>query len=194
MVPEDKYYSQIFDFLRPHPARGFTLVEVLVAVALAGLLAAMIAGVMSRGILASEALLEHGEEESEKIVLRRILHRDFKAMDWGSGLEPTPEGFRLYTGHNMLLSSPLPVEVVWSFEEGEIVRREESPDLTYSREQTLYQDMDSVELEFLSLRDERWIPLDSWIRAPDRLYPRAVRLKLDFTGQDRFEIVEHLPL
>ncbi|WP_291319821.1 type II secretion system protein [Desulfonatronospira sp.] len=175
-------------------ARGFTLVEILVAVAIAGLLAAMIAGVMSRGILTSEALLEQRESEAEKTVLRRILHRDFLGMEWGSGLEPATEGFRLYTGHNMLLSSSLPVEVFWSFEGGEIVRREESQVLGYSKEQTLYQDMESVELEFLSSRDRRWIRLDSWLRDPNRPHPGAVRLTLHFSGQNRFEIVEHLPL
>ncbi len=175
-------------------ARGFTLVEVLVAVVIAGLLAAMIAGVMSRGILASEVLLEHRESEAEKTVLRRILHRDFKAMEWNSGLEPTAQGFRLYTGHNLLLSSSFPVEVIWIFEGGEIVRREESQVLTYAREQTLYQDMESVELEFFSSRHKRWIRLDSWLRDPNPPHPGAVRLKLHFTGQKRFEIVEYLPL
>jgi len=173
---------------------GFTLIEVLVSLALAGILVSIIAGVMGQGILTSQALLRESRSETEKTVLRRLLHRDIKNMIWNSSLEPTPEGFRIKTGHNTLIPCSLPVEALWIFSNGKITRFEENKDLSYEKSHVLSRELKSFDLEFLTLEDKRWVGLESWLMSQDMSGPRAVRMSLGIGKNTSFEIVEHLPL
>ncbi len=174
-------------------AAGFTLVELLVGLAVVGILASMIASIMGQGILTSEALMRQSRGETQKTVLRRILHRDIKSMAQGSNIEAVSEGFRILTGHNTLTVSPLPVQVQWSFSHGKITRLERCDDLSYEKEQVLSPELKTFELEFLSPRDNRWTHLNAWLMASDRPAPPAMKLKLEYNDGTTFQMVEHLP-
>ncbi len=173
--------------------RGFTLVELLVGLVVAGVLAAMIASLMGESILSSTTLLRRGQEGAEKTTLRRILHRDIKHMQWASTLDPAADGFSLQSGHNMLLAQALPMEVTWIFAEGRIVRREENFALQYSQEQVLLRDLEACKLELMPSNEERWIELDFWLTGKTQKQPRALRLTLVFNGGQQIKIVEHVP-
>lgn len=160
---------------------------------IAAIIGAMIASTAKQSILSSQALLQQGHSEAEKTVLRRILHRDIQNMQWASSLEPTNQGFRLTSGHNLLLTASLPVTINWHFTQGALIRKEERPDLNYIREQVLCPDLNSFELEFMPPADTRWIGLEAWLLNQERPAPVALRLQLQLPGRNRWEIIERIP-
>ncbi|MFW6388284.1 MAG: prepilin-type N-terminal cleavage/methylation domain-containing protein [Desulfohalobiaceae bacterium] len=174
-------------------SHGFTLLEVLVGLVLTGLLGAMIAATASQNILSSQALLQQGQGNTERTVLRRILHRDIQNMQLGSSLQPTNQGFRLKSGHNLLLNASLQVRITWSFSQGELVRREEKPGLGYIKQQTLCRELDSFKLEFLPAEAERWVELQAWLMDKKRSAPAALRIQLDMPGKKQIRITERVP-
>ncbi len=173
--------------------KGFTLIEVLVGLAVAGMLAAIIASVIGRSIVSSQALLDQEKLGTQKTTLRTIMHRDIKSMILLSELTPVSEGFILHTGHNTLIPSSLPVEVSWIFSHGEIVRTEQNIDLDYSKQQVLSTGMRSFSLDLFCPVQGRWLGLDNWLAGQNRPQPAALRLKLDLEGSSQIEIIEHLP-
>ena len=182
MAPEEVIRSQ-----------GFTLVEILVGLAVAGMLAAVIASVMGQTLFSSRVLLEQERVDVQKTTFRKILHRDVKNMLWQSGIEPTSEGFNLLTGHNTLISSSLPVEVSWIFARGDIVRIEYNADLDYLKKQVLSTRIKFISLDMFCPVQGRWLGLDNWITGQDRPGPGALRLRLDPGDNSKIEIIEHLP-
>lgn len=173
---------------------GFTLVEIIVGLAVAGMLAAIVASVMGRGIVASQGLLAQEEMDRQKVTLRTILHRDIKGITVQSGLAPAPEGFTLQTGHNTLVSSSLPVEVSWSFSGNKIVRTEQNKELDYYREQVLTAGLESFSMDLFCPVHALWLDLDRWLMGQDRPHPLALRLNIGLSSAAFFEIVEHLPV
>lgn len=174
-------------------SRGFTLIEILVGVILVGIIGAMIASATKQGILTSQAILQQGEQNARATVLRRILHRDIHGMLWKSDLVPTSQGFALKSGHNLLLESSLPAVVTWTFNAQEVVRREEIPALDYVLEQKLIPNITSYELAMMSARDRQWVNHESWIMNPQQPTVVALRLRLQVTGRNSWEIIESLP-
>lgn len=172
---------------------GFTLLEVLVGLVLAGVLGAMIAATAKQNILSSQALLQQVPTETVKTTLRRILHRDIQNMQLGSRLQPTSQGFRLSSGHNLLLNASFPVSITWSFSQGELLRREENPELGYVKEQTLCSELSSFKLEFLPTGAERWVQHQAWLLDKERPDPAALRLQLDMSGRKQVRIIERVP-
>lgn len=172
---------------------GFSLVEILVGLAVAGMLTAMLASVAGQSIVSSQALLEQESMDRQKTTLRKILHRDLKNMLWGSRIEPDSQGFNLQTGHNTLISSSLPMEVSWRFQPDEIVRTEQNADLDYHKKQILSTGLNSFSLDIYCHVQKRWIPLDHWLMARQRPHPGALRLKLDLDNISQLEIIEYLP-
>ena len=172
---------------------GFTLVEILVGLAVAGILSAMLASVMGNSIYSSQALLEENKQTHQKTVLRRIIHRDLKNLQWQARVEPTSSGFRMLTGHNTLTSASIPMQVSWDFTEGRATRIEKSRELDYSREQILSRNMETIEIAFMSSQDQRWISHDTWLMGNSRPAPAALRLRISFNDSEYFEIVEHIP-
>lgn len=175
------------------PSPGFTLVEILVGLTIVTIIGAMIASTTKQSILSSRALLHQGHSAAQKTVLRRILHRDIHNMLLDSSMEPTKRGFRFTSGHNLLIRSSLPVNIAWNFTQGELLRREEIPDLDYSQEQVLCPDLDSFELEFMPAGDIRWVGLEAWLLNKQRPAPAAVRLLLRVSGRSTWEIIERIP-
>ena len=176
------------------PAKGFTLVEILVALILVGIIGTMIASAAKQGILTSQALLDQGSNRSKAIVLRRILHRDIHHMLWQSKLEAHSRGFQIKTGHNLLLNSSYPAVVTWIFNPPNVLRREEISALDYVLEQKLISDMTSCNLALMSARDRQWVNLKSLIMNPEQPRAVALRLRLHVDGWNALDIIERLPV
>lgn len=171
---------------------GFSLVEILVALAVAGILSAMLASIVGQSLVSSRALMEQQNMDRQKTTLRKILHRDFKEILWESSLKPTAQGFELQTGHNTLIPSSLPMLVSWRFASDEIIRTEQNPDLDYLKKQTLSTRLNSFSMDIYCPVQKRWIPHDSWLMAKQRPAPGALRLLLDLDNMPQLEIIEHL--
>lgn len=173
-------------------ASGFTLVEMVVALTLAGILAAMVSAALNRGLFSGEALIGEADQQKPFVTLRRLLHRDIKSRKLGSDILPTSSGFRLSTTHNLLRSAPLPVMVEWSFHRDRIVRREENPDLNYRSSQVLSRDLQAWELSFYSRKSDQWIDHRLWIMDENRSGPDALALSLTLTGLDQEKLFENI--
>ncbi len=171
--------------------KGFTLVEVLAGLIIAGILSAILASVINQGIQTSQALLEERDSSIHKAALRRIIHRDIKNMEVRTSIKPETSGFSLITSHNILTSNPLPVTVNWNFSNGKIVRSEENEELLYSAEQIIHQDLNSYELDFFCMTQDRWISLDNWLLIAERGEPVGLRLRIQFKDQKPFAIIEN---
>ncbi|MCA1743034.1 MAG: type II secretion system protein J [Desulfonatronovibrio sp.] len=171
---------------------GFSLVEILVALTVAGILSAMLASIVGQSLVSSQALMEQQGMDRQKITLRKILHRDLNEMLWASSLEPTPQGFELKTGHNTLIASSLPMQVSWNFTSNEIIRTEQNPDLDYLKKQTLSTRLNSFSMDIYCPVQKRWIPHDNWLMAKQRPAPGALRLELDLDNIPHLKIIEHL--
>ena len=174
---------------------GFTLVEILVALTIAGLLTAMIATLFSRGIATSSGLQETTQAQHSRIVLYRLLSMDLRSMLPAEELVVTEQGFSLATGHNHLLPSPLPMTVAWDFSGQRVQRTEALPELAYTQELTLISELRDWSLALYDLTDNQWVDVRSWLHGGQRPAPGGVRLELRPAGQHAPWIFIHrLPL
>lgn len=134
---------------------GFTILEVLVSLMIAGLLMAGLGLVMAQ-TLQNNSILQEVQGPSRKIAaLRRLLHRDLRGIQ--TPVTPLPEGFLFKTSHNILMDGPLPVLVEWSFQGGQLTRTESAEDLDYRTKIVLLRSIESWKMEFLDMQQQRWI-------------------------------------
>lgn len=173
---------------------GFTLVEVLVALMVAGLLTAMVASLLGRGVVASSALEETTQGQQARVNLRRVLDMDLRNMLPEGEFEILENGFALSTSHNHLIPGPLPVRATWTFSRLGLERKEEAPDLDYAQTLVLARSLERWELEYFDLTDKLWLVGRAWLDTPDRPAPAGVRLRLMFKGAGLVEIIQRLPL
>jgi prepilin-type N-terminal cleavage/methylation domain-containing protein len=178
----------------PHSISGFTLIEVLTALVAAGLLTAMIAAVLSRGLTASSALEDISKQQRTRAVIYKLLSMDIRSMLPDTELTITEQGFSLESCHNHLLPGPLPVTVTWSFSDETLIRREEKPELNYSRAMTVASDLENWKLAFFDLSENRWVELKSWLQPPERPAPAGLQLHLYRKHLGLMEFVHRLPL
>lgn len=174
--------------------RGFTLIEVLVALMVAGLLTAMVASLLGRGIVASSALEERAQAQELRVALRRMLDMDIRNMGPGGEFRIAENGFSLKTSHNHLIPGPLPVTVTWMFSPSGIVRGEEQEALAYARTLVVTRSLEHWETHFFDLSEGLWLDARTWLRAPDRPAPAGLRLRLALEGAGLVEIIQRLPL
>ncbi|WP_092123113.1 prepilin-type N-terminal cleavage/methylation domain-containing protein [Desulfonatronum thiosulfatophilum] len=173
---------------------GFTLLEVLVALAAAGLLVAMIASVLGRGTVVSSALEQASEGQRSRGVLHRLLSMDLRNVLPDTEITFTDQGFTLETGHNHLLPGPMPVTVTWFFTDQGLQRDEEQLELGYVRSTVIMPELESWALALYDLSESRWIDLRSWLHAGDRPFPAGMRLDLQAPGHHSWRFVFRLPL
>lgn len=173
---------------------GFTLIEVLVALMVAGLLTAMVASILGRGVVASSALEETARGQQARVVLRRMLSMDLRNILQDSGFVISEDGFAVKTSHNYLVQGPLPVTATWNFSGNGITRKEEQPELSYAWTLTVAQGLDRWEMAFFDLTENRWMDQQPWLRSPERPAPAGLRLRLLLKGIGLVEIIERLPL
>ncbi len=178
---------------RPFP--GFTLVEILVALVVAGMLTALLAGILGRGIVASSALGEASNDQRSRVVLHRLLSMDLRGMLPETELTITEQGFTVETVNNHLVPGPLPVTVTWDFSQRQVRRIEEQPDLDYIQELLVISNLQDWSLAFHDLTEGRWIVLRSWLHGTERPAPAGLRLELRPSGaQAAWDLVHRLPL
>jgi prepilin-type N-terminal cleavage/methylation domain-containing protein len=173
---------------------GFTLVEILVAVMAAGLLTAMVAALLGRGMTASSALEDAAQGQQSRMVLARLLSMDLRNMLPDSELTLTANGFSLETSHNHLIPGPLPVTVEWRFEDEALIRLEEQTELEYAQQRSLLSNLRAWDMDLYDLEREQWVGLRSWPRDEDQPAPVGLRLRLRALGRTELVVVRRLPL
>lgn len=175
----------------PLPRAGFTLVELLAALAILGVLLAMLVRVTGQVVENTRALGGRMEVTSEAARLRRLLHRDFAAAKPDS-FHITSEGFALTTSHNLLLGQPLPVEAEWNFTNGAVRRIERLPTQSYVKEILLTEALADWKVEIFILDSKRWIDLRTVVASLGLDTVSGLRLALDMPG-GRVEMIEPMP-
>lgn len=174
---------------------GFTLMEILVALVVAGMLTALLAAILGRGVTASSALEETVENQRSRVVLHRLLSMDLRGMLPETELTITEHGFTLETVANHLVPGPLPVTVTWDFSQRRVRRTEEQPELEYVQEMLVISNLQAWNLAFHDLTEGRWVELRSWLHGTQRPAPAGLRLELRPAGaQTAWDIVHRLPL
>ncbi len=175
--------------------RGFTLVEVLIAMVLMTLLMTLLGSSMSRIIIGNQALQANILGYRDFVSLRRTLHRDLQNMRDRTTLRFNVDGFSFTTSHCLVRNHPMQVRVTWTINEN-VTRKEEIDDLKYSRELVLFEGVDSFSLEVWEDRDDRWMDLDTILLnvAAEEFseYYRNIRLTLNAKGVT-VPILERLP-
>ena len=166
----------------PRSSPGFTLVEILVGLLVAGMLMALLAAIIGRGSLTSSALGESVEQQHSRVVLHRLLDMDLRNMLPRTQLAIDGQGIIMETSHNHLVPGPLPVTVTWDFSGGQLRRIEEQPELEYRKELVLIAAVAHWSLELYDLPEKRWVDLLSWQHGPQRPAPAGLRLELRISG------------
>ncbi len=175
----------------PRPVSGFTLAELLVALATLGILLAMLVQVTGQVASNTQALGDRLENTSEAARLRRLLHRDFTAAEPYS-FKITGGGFRVITSHNLLTGQPLPVEAEWDFSGGAIRRIERLIGQGYAKELLLSADLSGWKAEVF-VRDTRiWTDMRNLFAGSGDRHASGLRLTLVLPG-GTMEMVEPFP-
>ncbi|MDY7000884.1 MAG: prepilin-type N-terminal cleavage/methylation domain-containing protein [Thermodesulfobacteriota bacterium] len=172
--------------------KGFSLIEILVALAVAGVLLALVLRVVSQVARNSEVLETRGRISSETARLRRVLHRDLQNIE--GDLAISHEGFSIKTSHNFLLGRPLTVEVKWDFSEKNVRRVEEEPKLSYTKDMIFLPELKSWDAQLFHPEKKRWFGLRSWLLSKFETAPSAIKLVLNLPDREEIEMVERLPL
>lgn len=188
---------------------GVTLLELLVAIVLAGLLMSMLGQVVHQFVQSSQAIDQEQARYAQMAGLRRVLHRDLQNLSLQNAtLTPQNNGFTCRTSHSMLGPGPLPVKVTWEFSENKITRHEESPALNYSRQQLILTEMENWNISFYQAAEHRWIELSTLLlNNQDKQVSgetseeqgtnrsrKTLALKIGLTVEGReYEIIEALP-
>ena len=171
--------------------KGFSLIEILVALAVAGVLIALVLRVVNQVARNSEILESGVRVSSEAARLRRVLHRDLQNIK--GSLAVSTEGFSLTTSHNFLSGRPLAVEVNWDFSEKNVRRVEEESELSYAKDMILFPELKSWDAELFHPAKKRWFGLQSWLLSKFDVAPSAIKLILKFPDRGEIEMVERLP-
>lgn len=183
---------------QPTSHRGFTLLEVLAAMVIAGLLVVILGRVMVQIINTSMALEGRLGASEEVVALRRVLHRDFQNIQDMESLSFSSEGFMMKTSNNLLVDGPLPVTVTWLFEDQQIMRRESLEAMNHEKEIVLVDSIEGWELRLFDVSHKDWNTLENWLLASSvsgkqKTRTRAIELKLQFTEDASIVIVERFP-
>jgi prepilin-type N-terminal cleavage/methylation domain-containing protein len=169
---------------------GFTIIEVIVSLFITGLLMGALSLVMGQVVQNDTNLRASQGASGQEAVLRRLLHRDIQGIQ--TPLQVTTEGFSLNTSHNMLMNSPLPVDVAWSFTGGRVRRYEVNNELDYSMEQVLIGRLKSWRLSVLDPTQNRWLNLIGSSMKDLTAEFTGIYMLLE-TDTTTMEIVERIP-
>ena len=185
-------HRQLTVHRRHSPTAGFTLAELLVALATLGILLAMLVRVTGQVATNTQELGVRMENTSEASRLRRLLHRDLNSAAPGS-FSIAANGFTLITSHNLLLGQPLPVEVSWDFSGGAVRRIESLEDQDYIKELLLSADLQSWNAEVYARDSKIWVDMRSSLSGTGSSFASGLRLSLTFSS-GTVEMVEQLPM
>jgi len=171
--------------------KGFSLIEILVALAVAGVLLTLVLRVVNQVARNSEILEAGVRISSETARLRRILHRDLQSIE--GDLTLSREGFSLTTSHNFLSGRPLEVAVRWDFSEKNVRRVEKEPELSYTKDMILLPELKSWDAQLFHPKKKRWFDLRSWLLSKFDAAPSAIKLVLSLPDREEIEMVERIP-
>jgi prepilin-type N-terminal cleavage/methylation domain-containing protein len=180
-------------------SRGYTFIELLVSLALIGVLIMILGRAMGEIINNNDALSSTMESVSGSTTLRRILHRDLQGMQPSDQVELTETGFTLITGHNMLSNAPVPMNVEWDFSQNKVLRTETAvSNIDYTKEMDLVPSLEAWKLEAYVSGQNRWIDLTTWQLSKDAAsewapYVTALRLTLAPENAQEMVMVERMP-
>jgi len=177
--------------------RGFSLVELLIALTVSGILLAMLSGMISQITSAGVLLDEESEKAKRQITLRRLFHRDVQNMVAPGSMVFEDNRVIFDTTHSKLLDAPFPVTVTWDFAKNRIVRSEEVEDLNYKREDVLSGGLSSWSFEAYDDKQSRWLNFNTLkaVSAKNKDMVNdltAMRLKVGL-GQVSVNTIERLP-
>jgi prepilin-type N-terminal cleavage/methylation domain-containing protein len=173
------------------PVAGFTLAELLVALAALGILLTMLVQVTGQVASNTQALGGRMENISEATRLRRLLHRDLNSALPGS-FQITNNGFTITTSHNLLIGQPLPVVAGWDFSGGAVRRIERLEAQGYTKELLLTPDLEAWKAEVFSRHSNTWVDIRNFISGLGSNRAAGLRLTLTLPGGTE-ELVELLP-
>lgn len=175
---------------------GFTIMELLVAMALMALLLSFLGQSMGQIILGSDALRGSVMNRRNMVTLRRLFHRDIQNL-WDVTTMTMDQGGLEFTTSNCVSTNfPLNVRASWTFSPT-VSRREVIEDMGYDKSLDLLEDVESATIEIWLSEEERWIELDAFVMdsASKESYlkqMRALRLTLVIEGST-VTMVERLP-
>lgn len=136
---------------------GFSLVELLVALTVSGILLAMLSGAI-RDITGSSVILDSkAENAKQRITLQRLFHRDVNNMADPESLAFEEEHVIFITSHSTLMDSPFPVKVTWDFSKKRITRTEEIEDMDYKNSSVIASGLGSWNFEAYDDKQNRWL-------------------------------------
>lgn len=178
--------------------KGFTLVEVLVALCVSAILMALLARTLHQTMLNSEILAGARHNSEWAITLRRILHRDIQGMGASSSLRLDSNSFSFITSNTFLMPVPFPIVVTWSFKDKRLVRIETRKEIAYEKSDTLVSSLEKVDISFYQVKSKEWIPLNvAALNSEDEdVTPgkySAVRIVLFSNGDNAEKLIERFP-
>ena len=176
-------------------AAGFTLLEILVALAIMGMLMALVGQIMSQVVDSSAQLRQRLANAGDLVAVRRLLHRDLMDCQDKGSLEASRSGFSFPSTHNFFLDGTLPLVVTWSFDDHVVTRTEEDKELNYTRTIPLLHGVRGWILEYYVPAKIAWLPHDT-LRALQKAeqMPRvnALRLTVVFEDGNKEVLVERV--
>lgn len=176
---------------------GFSLIELLIALAVSGILLAVLSGTMQEITGASMSLDNRAEEAKKRLTLQRLFHRDVQNMTEPESLFFEKESVIFNTSHSTLMDSPYPVKVTWDFSKKRITRIEENELIEYESKAVIATGLSSWNFQAFNATLERWMDFDALktVTAKSReavLELSAMKLVLGF-GNMNINTVERLP-
>lgn len=179
-------------------AGGFTLMELLVALAVSGLLLAMLGQTATQIMKTGQSLTERMRFNREVVVLRRLLHRDLQSLENLVKLRVSSTGLDFTTSHNLLSDRPLNVRVAWRFSGNRVMRSERKSSISYTNRIQVMERIQRFEVEMFITGDNRWVDITEWRNNMGSIMSRSKRLKalrmtLTMEGGDTITLVERLP-
>lgn len=172
--------------------QGLTIVELLIALVIAGFIMSMVVRVMDNVIGNHEGLVSRTDANIETLRLRRLLHRDLAGMQ-GKTLRVQDNGFSLKTSHNLLSDTPQVVDVEWEAEGGSLLRREFVKSMGYTKEIVLVTGIRSFSMRILDSGGQRWMELRSWLLSRKNVVPEAMHFEFE-TETMSADILERVPI
>jgi general secretion pathway protein J len=178
-------------------ASGFTLIEVLVALVVSGILITILAGSVQEITGASVLLDTRAELAKQGVTLRRVFHRDLQNMTHPGSLSFTEQRLTFETTHSTLMDAPYPVIVKWDFSGNTVTRIEQNPDIEYESVTVIAEDIEQWSLEAFDDKQSRWLnfAILKTVTAenPDAVLDlTALKLEVDFGGS-AMNSIERLP-
>lgn len=175
------------------PGGGFSLIEVMVALIVAGVLMVMVSRILGQTIINDEALLKNIGVTRELATLRRLLHRDIQSINDPKSIDIKGNLIEFDSTHNLLSDHPLLVKVRWRLEKSKLSRTEQQGDVSYKSEMVILQEVAGWELSLYDSANQEWTRLADWgTKRKFKPVMAGIMIVLTLNDGRKVEIVERL--